>query len=130
MRALRTLFLTLLVVSLLPWGAYHARARTVAEPEVTLRVADMVVDELDGVELARRPALRSTSAAPPPRVEVRAQRCRTATLPGAGCGGDHALIGVPPTLPRSEREATLLPADTTLQPSHDEAPPRSPPRIG
>ena len=53
---------------------------------MTLRVADMVVDELDGVELARRPVLRSTSAAPAPRVEVRAQRCRTATLPGAGCG--------------------------------------------
>ena len=42
MRALRTLFLTLLVVSLLPWGAYHARARTVAEPEVTHRLVEAI----------------------------------------------------------------------------------------
>jgi hypothetical protein len=127
MRVFRTLFLTLLLVSMLPWAAYHGRAQAGAARGMATVIAD-AQDTAQRINFSdERSTIRPATAV---RFKARSTRCRTATLPGAGCGGDQAIMSALPVPGHRERDAVYYPVTTTLHPTRSEAPPRSPPRIG
>ncbi|WP_176442994.1 hypothetical protein [Tropicimonas sediminicola] len=96
MRPWRLISLLLLVLCLLPWGAYsgaHAAGATALQ------------------ELMPAPTVDPTPerASPPPH------ECRIATLPGATCGPDLALVAALTKWPATAGAAPLRPAPGTLR---------------
>ncbi|MHA3976395.1 hypothetical protein ACW9UR_01805 [Halovulum sp. GXIMD14794] len=104
MRITRALFLTLLLLLMLPWGAYvHARP---------------------GLQQAAVSAQARTGAA-----TLQAHRCRIATLPGAPCGQDMILASDLVPAPTEAGDRLPLPEDFAPARSLSPAPPRDPPRL-
>lgn len=107
---LRTLLLSLLILTVMPWGAYVAK-----------RGAPLP-DAVSAVSAARADA--------PAGIEAGSRKCRTATLPGSPCGPDMA--------PHSGSASMVLPLaqrggrgakDPLVPTERQDAPPERPPRL-
>ena len=120
MRALKALVTFLLLVGILPWGAYATALSSSARDHYA---------QAPGPELAGGPAETGADQAASGKSKAfTPRRCRTATLPGMRCGPDLAVLSIQ-ARPQCEVSDSVAFADgeATL-PDFSQAPPRSPPR--
>jgi hypothetical protein len=117
MTTFRSLLAILLMVLLLPWGAYaSASAQGIGD---AFLVAQPVLSTSTAMQKAD--PIRVAEATPP-------RHCRRASLPGSSCGSD--LLAAPATaLPPLGDGATTFAAPRGWQAKgHAPSPPRDPPR--
>jgi hypothetical protein len=109
MSALRPLFLTLMVLMVLPWGAYAGVGGSWAH--------------LHGHGTA------VTTAPVTPLIERARHNCRTATLPGAPCGTDLAPPPAETGLVAPDWRGAVAARSAGWHNSHPSRPPVRPPRL-
>lgn len=121
MKTARLLILTLLILTILPWGAYvpaYAEATAATAPETSS------FDQLSAAP-AERAAIPVASRA---KIFLK-RKCRTAKFPGSPCGPDVLLQGVKTTCAGARvHPAPRPPVDRSAQ-GVSHAPPREPPRL-
>ncbi|WP_156025970.1 hypothetical protein [Sulfitobacter sp. 20_GPM-1509m] len=111
MTVLRALLLALMVLVVMPWGAFSAVYPALAQP------AHASASDASQV------------SAVPASVERPRKRCRTATLPGSPCAQDIRLHDSV-TLNAPARDAEVpVPQDRVLRSSVPKPPPQGPPRL-
>lgn len=106
-RPLRILLILVLTVALLPWGAWIKAA--------------------NATPLPRQPAIEAALPGPP-QAAVPTHRCRTATLPGAICPADPALLPTAGPAPDAATARARRAADVTARSLHAPPGPDRPPR--
>lgn len=121
MRAFRFLAIMILVILILPWGAYAGKFAAVAQPQPEMAVAAVAHD---GDVAAPQPPAGDKA-----RVASTPTRCRTAILSGSTCGTDVVLATalITPQIAFSRQNAHPI-ADTRrdgLVSATDPDPPRS-----
>ena len=107
-RHLRILMILVLTLALLPWGAWIKAAN--AQP------------------LSARPVAQSVLPLAP-QARTGLPHCRIATLPGATCPADPALLPVPDRAPDAATRQALRAADVTARALHAPSGPERPPRL-
>ena len=103
---LRTILAMVLIVAILPWGAFTAQFPGAVKPAAELSMASVVSD----------------IAGPKYRYVKAAKRCKGSALPGSPCG-PQTIIGVSVSVvvpPPSSSEARFARANTRLNGTFDE----------
>jgi hypothetical protein len=110
----------MLVIALLPWGAFHGTGHGAGRG---LALIETALHSLPGQSLhAGGQPGKAAALAPQPR------RCKTGVLTGAGCAPD-ALLASRPSLARPSRQGASLSLQAIgLAATLPEPPPRRPPR--
>lgn len=126
MTAMRHMITLLMLVALLPWGAYvaaqSARAARSAQGVMPHVMTLVSADEAPATDLA-------VISAPRPSVALGPRKCRTATLPGFSCSPDPAIQMVSAAAgPPSRQGIVARPTNDWTGASAAEAPPTGPPR--
>lgn len=122
MAMLRSLAILILVLAVLPWGAYSGALASQSRFQQT---SGLAVEDSEAAPVAVSiGGLRDgTSVVPKPK------RCRTAVLIGSPCGPDIALLGSALSLDLTVDDNAVLPAGGTqltgVKPAGSLDPPRS-----
>lgn len=119
MRRFKPFLCSLLMLIMLPWGAYAGG------------LSDFLTAARDMVHAAEQAkfAPGAQQAAVTQSITVIHKKCRTAHMPGSACGPDIAMSGDTGLWP-ADRRPDLPALRTAWQATeHDAAPPRDPPRI-
>ncbi|MDP3960885.1 MAG: hypothetical protein Q8Q26_12650 [Pseudorhodobacter sp.] len=124
---MRHIITLLMLVALLPWGAYVA-----AQSARAARSAQGVMPHvMTLVSAGEAPATDSRAANPAPSqtIALAPRKCRTATLPGFSCSPDPAIRMMSAAAGSPSRSATVFrPANDWTGASAAKAPPTGPPR--
>lgn len=120
MRMLKALVTVMLLVGLLPWGAYAAAGAAHARTHPA---------EASGLHRIETTAGIGVRIAAPGQTKVLApKRCRVATLPGFGCAQVVAILPTP-SQPECDLGACARQLEPVMRlPGLSHSPPRDPPR--
>ena len=110
----------MLVIALLPWGAYHGAGLGAGRG---LALIETAARGLPGQSLqAQGQPGKAAALAPQPR------RCKTGVLTGAGCAPDAMLASGARLVPPAQQGSALPVQARSLAATLPEPPPRRPPR--
>lgn len=109
----------MLVIALLPWGAYHGASRGPSlKAAVSTVEGIMAIASLQPIAQPGKPAALSSQ----PR------RCKTGVLHGTSCAPDAMLARAAPLISPPHNGPDLIAQTRGLDAALPEAPPRRPPR--